>query len=337
MILLPSHAKVSILRRPRSGRLEGRTVSIQPKAPSHGVSEAGHLGYDGCRRDSSPVPAIVMASSSATDLEAFRSAEHAGWQAKVAAYDRYWSPLTTALGERLLDAAGVGPAKRVLDVACGPGRVAAAAAARGAEVAGVDFSDRMVAHARSLFPALDVRHAEAESLPFPDESFDAVIVNFGVLHFTRPDCAMVEAHRVLKPGGRLGFTLWAGPADHAGMRLMFDAIEAHGRVDAPLPEGPPQFLFTEPRACATLLSTAGFDGPSIDRHLVRSTWRLPAPDGLFAAYADGAVRIALLLAAQKPETLAAIREGVARACEAYADSDELHIPVAADIVTAHRP
>jgi SAM-dependent methyltransferase len=277
-----------------------------------------------------------MASSSARDLEAFRSAEHAGWQAKVAAYDRLWSPLTTALGERLLDAVGVGTARRVLDVACGPGRVAAAAAARGAEAVGVDFSDRMVAHARGLFPALDLRHAEAESLPFADDSFDAVIVNFGVHHFSRPDCAMVEAHRVLKPGGRLGFTLWAGPADHAGLRIMFDAIEAHGRVDAPLPEGPPQFLFTEPRACATVLTTAGFDGASIDHHLVRSSWRLPAPDGLFAAYADGAVRIALLLAAQRPEALAAIRAAVSHACQPYAANGDLRIPVAADIVTASR-
>lgn len=275
-------------------------------------------------------------SSTARDLEAFRSAEHAGWQAKVAAYDRYWSPLTAALGAQLLDAVGVGPGTRVLDVACGPGRVAAAAAARGAAAVGVDFSDRMVAHARGLFPALDIRHAEAEFLPFADDSFDAVIVNFGVLHFSRPDFAMVEAQRALKPGGRLGFTLWAGPADHAGMRLMFDAIEAHGRVDAPLPEGPPQFLFTEPRACATLLTTAGFDGASIERRLVRTTWRLPAPDGLFAAYADGAVRIALLLAAQKPGALAAIRAAVSEACRAYAVADELHIPVAAEVVTALR-
>jgi SAM-dependent methyltransferase len=275
-------------------------------------------------------------SSSARDLEAFRSAEHAGWQAKVAAYDRYWSPLTTALGAQLLDAVGVGAGTRVLDVACGPGRVAAAAAARGAAAVGVDFSDRMVAHARGLFPALDIRHAEAEFLPFADDSFDAVIVNFGVHHFSRPDFAMVEAQRVLKPGGHLGFTLWAGPADHAGLRIMFDAIEAHGRVDAPLPEGPPQFLFTEPRACATLLTTAGFDGPSIEHRLVRTTWRLPAPDGLFAAYADGAVRIALLLAAQKPHALAAIRAAVSAACRAYAVDGELHIPVAAEIVTAQR-
>jgi len=272
-----------------------------------------------------------------SNTEAFRAAEHAGWQAKVATYDRLWSPLTSEFGERLLDAAGVKAGSHVLDVACGPGRVTAAAAARGAKAVGVDFSDRMVEHAKSLFPALDVRLADAESLPLPDESFDVVVVNFGVLHFSRPDYALVEAHRVLKPGGELAFTLWAGPADHLGMRIMFDAIEAHGRVDAPLPEGPPQFLFTEPRACATLLTTAGFDRASIGHKLLRSTWRLPAPDGLFDAYAEGAVRMALLLAEQTPTAHAAIRRAVAEACTAYRTGTDLHIPTAATIVTARRP
>jgi len=278
-----------------------------------------------------------MSSPSSADTEAFRAAEHAGWQAKVAAYDRLWSPLTSEFGERLLDAAGIGANSQVLDVACGPGRVTAAATARGARAVGVDFSDRMVEHARSLFPAIDFRLADAEALPLPDEAFDVVVVNFGVLHFSRPDYAMCEAHRVLRRGGTLAFTLWAGPADHAGMRIMFDAIEAHGRVDAPLPEGPPQFLFTEPRACATLLTTAGFDRASIGHHLVRSTWRLPAPDGLFDAYADGAVRIALLLAEQTPESHTAIRSAAAQSCRAYAANGELRVPVAATIVTARRP
>jgi SAM-dependent methyltransferase len=277
----------------------------------------------------------VIAHAHAT--EAFRAAEHSGWQAKVETYDRLWSPLTTELGERLLDAAGADSSSHVLDVACGPGRVTAAAAARCARAVGVDFSDRMVDHAKRLFPRLDVRLGDAEALPIGDESFDVVVVNFGVLHFSRPDYAMVEAHRVLKPGGRLAFTLWAGPADHAGMRIMFDAVEAHGRVDAPLPEGPPQFLFTEPRACTTLLTTAGFDRPSISHGLVRRTWRLPAPDGLFDAYADGAVRIALLLAAQAPTALAAIRSAVSEACRAHMIGGELHIPVGATIVTALRP
>lgn len=278
-----------------------------------------------------------MREPSAADIQAFRAAEHEGWQAKVAAYDRYWSPLTTELGERLLEMVGVGSATRMLDVACGPGRLAAAASARGAAVVGVDFSDRMVELARGLFPAIEFRQGDAESLPLADETFDVVVVNFGVLHFSRPDYALVEAHRVLKPGGCLAFSLWAGPADHAGLRIMFDAIEAHGRVDAPLPEGPPQFLFTEPRACATLLTTAGFDRASISQRLFRQRWRLPAPCGLFDAYADGAVRMALLLAAQTPAARAAIRDAAAAASRPYATDGGLEIPVAANVVTACRP
>jgi SAM-dependent methyltransferase len=207
---------------------------------------------------------------------------------------------------------------------------------RGAEVAGVDFSDRMIERARRLFPAIDFRVGDAEALPFPDESADAVVVNFGVLHFARPDYAMVEACRVLKPGGTLAFTLWAGPAEHAGMRIMFDAIEEHGRIDAAIPEGPPQFLFAEPAACATLLTTAGFERTSIAHKLVRATWRLPAPDGLFAAFSDGAVRIALLLAAQTAPALSAIRSAVSGACLCYAAGPDVRVPVAAMVVTARR-
>ncbi len=277
-----------------------------------------------------------MAQGSADATAAFRAAELAGWQARVAAYDRYLSPLTTEIGERLLDAAGVGAASRVLDIACGPGRTTAAAAGRSASVVGVDFSERMIDYATSLFPAIEFRVADAESLPFADAGFDAVVVNFGVLHFGRPDCALVEACRVLRPGGCLAFSLWAGPGEHVGMRIMFDAIERHGRLDAALPEGPPQFLFAEPGACASLLTSAGFDADSIIHSLIRRTWRLPAPNGLFEAFTDGTVRIALLLAAHTPTELGNIRTAVAAASRTYVQGGELQIPAAAVLVTARR-
>src|SRR5207247_2111000 len=74
---------------------------------------------------------------------------------------------------------------RLLDVACGPGFITAAAAARGADPIGLDFSPAMIALARRLHPSIAFRDGDAEALPFDDRSFDAVVMNFGLLHLAR--------------------------------------------------------------------------------------------------------------------------------------------------------
>ena len=88
--------------------------------------------------------------------------------------------------ERVLDAAEVSPGDRVLDVACGTGILARAAAARvgsGGYVAGVDPAPGMLHVAGELAPGIDWRQGAAESLPFDDEAFDAVISQFGMMFF----------------------------------------------------------------------------------------------------------------------------------------------------------
>ena len=81
-------------------------------------------------------------------------------------YDDFFAPITTRLAGPLLDAAEVGRGTHVLDVASGPGYVAAAAAERGASVIGVDIAERMISLARRLHPQLDFRLGNAEALPF---------------------------------------------------------------------------------------------------------------------------------------------------------------------------
>jgi ubiquinone/menaquinone biosynthesis C-methylase UbiE len=142
----------------------------------------------------------------APDPAAFREFEHAGWEVNVAEYEDAFARLTRQAIGPLLEAVNARQGIRLLDVATGPGYVAAAAAARGARVTGIDFSAPMVARARDLNPAVEFQVGDAEALSFPDASFDAVVMNFGILHLARPERAMSEAARVLRPGGRFAFT-----------------------------------------------------------------------------------------------------------------------------------
>jgi len=125
-----------------------------------------------------------------SDLDAFNTFEATGWGRQARTYGDVVGRITSRLVDPLLDAAGVGPGRRVLDLATGPGYAAAAAVARGADVVAVDVAPAMVELARRLHPGLDVRQADAEALPFRDADFDAAVSNFVVPHLGRHDRAV---------------------------------------------------------------------------------------------------------------------------------------------------
>src|SRR4051812_36043549 len=146
----------------------------------------------------------------------FARFEHEGWQRVADKYDSVWAPLTRQFIPSLLKEASVSAGMVVLDVACGPGYVSAAAKKLGAIPTGIDFSDKMVAIAKQMFPQIRFRQGDAHDLPFEDETFDRVLKNFGLLHVSHPEKACAEACRVLKRGGKLAFTVWARPEQNPG-------------------------------------------------------------------------------------------------------------------------
>lgn len=116
------------------------------------------------------------------------------------------------LGPRLVDACGIGEGDRVLDVAAGTGNAAIEAAKRGAEVVASDLTPELFEAGRSRAEAAGVElewvEADAEALPFEDESFDVVISSIGVMFAPHHQAAADELVRVCRPGGRIALLSW---------------------------------------------------------------------------------------------------------------------------------
>ena len=268
------------------------------------------------------------------DPEAVRAFEHAGWQRAAAHYSATFVQATAGFVGELLDAGRVGAGIRVLDLACGPGLLAAAAAARGALPVGLDFSSAMIALARADHPGIRFEEGDAETLPFAAGSFDAVLSNFGIHHFPEPVKALREAYRVLGPGGRLAFTTWAAPAENIAWQLLFDAIAAYGdRSAANTP--PPGGSLRDPADVLGLLDAAGFIGT--EARAVHSTWLVSDASDLVEGFRRGTVRTAALIAAQPVAALPAIEAAIARGVAAYRRGDGYAVPIVAILGSGARP
>lgn len=269
------------------------------------------------------------------ELEKFHAFELAGWENIPDNYHQAFGALTTQTVEPLLDAARVKKGVKLLDIASGPGYVAAAAAKRGAVALGMDFSRSMVEQAHRLHPELDFREGNAEELPLGNALFEAAVMNYGILHLARPEQAIMEAHRILRSGGRFAFSVWAKPEETIGFGIVLRAVEAHGEPRIELPEGPPFFRYSDREECRQTLLLAGFTSPTVTK--IPQVWRLPAGDGLFNAMKDSTVRTAGLLRAQKPTVLGKIREAIRAEVQKYQKSDFVELPMPALIASAVKP
>src|SRR5262249_17951721 len=102
----------------------------------------------------------------------YRDFEAAGWQQAANVYPATFERATRLFADALLDAVDLKPGQQVLDVACGTGYVASLAQARGASARGADFSEAMLAQAARLHTSIEFDHADAEALPYRNNSFD---------------------------------------------------------------------------------------------------------------------------------------------------------------------
>jgi SAM-dependent methyltransferase len=275
------------------------------------------------------------ASGEAVDADAFNAFEAAGWEGRADGYHRFFGAITTRVAEQLLDAAEVDRGRRVLDVASGPGYVAAACAVRGADVVGVDVAAEMVALARRLRPEIDFRQADAERLPFAGGSFDAVLANFLILHVGRPEQVAAELARVLRPDGKLALSTWDGPERARLLGVLVDAVAEVGvEPPADVPSGPPIFRFADEAEFARLLGDAGLG--DVDVQTVAFTHRFASGDELWKGLMGGTVRTRALVLAQPKDVQAQIRASFDRLVRPYATNGGVEMPVSVKLVSGRR-
>lgn len=135
--------------------------------------------------------------------------QSAAWDALARYYHSDAGKLTAKAVDPLLEAIAVGPATMLLDLATGPGYGAGAAQARGAIATGIDFSPEMIKEANRNFADALFYEGDAQSLVFARDFFDAVISAFGLPYIESPQRVIGEAFRVLRPGGKIAYTVWA--------------------------------------------------------------------------------------------------------------------------------
>ena len=237
----------------------------------------------------------------------------AGWEG-----DRRWVwESSRTVGEWLVEALDPQPGETVLELACGVGDTGLAAAARlgaSGRLISTDFSTQMVEAARRRAEELGASNVEfrtmnAERMDLDDDSVDGVLCRWGYMLMANPAAALAETRRVLRPGGRLAFSVWGEPAANGWASVPAQAIFEHTGEQPPDPLAPGIFAMASEDRTRELLSEAGLSPLRVER--VEMQWAFESPDQHWHYVLDLAGALAMLARSLPEPEQAAIR----RLCE----------------------
>ncbi|GAA2268760.1 ubiquinone/menaquinone biosynthesis methyltransferase [Streptomyces ruber] len=196
-------------------------------------------------------------------------------------YEQFAAPIMAPFVEAVLDTVDLFPGAQALDLACGTGFVARAAAGRvgpTGHVVAVDINEGMLrvaaARAPRMYPDIEFVQAPADSLPLEEAGFDVVICQQGAQFFPDLDTALKEAARVLRPGGRIAVTTWAPKERSPYFDAQHRVIEEYGTPEEAAAHGR-AFSCTADRL-ATAFAAAGLRDVTV--HLVRRDVLTPPLD-----------------------------------------------------------
>jgi SAM-dependent methyltransferase len=206
-------------------------------------------------------------------------------------------PKVLALYEAVLDELAIGAGTRVLDVACGPGLFVRLAAARGAEVSGVDPEPAFIVIARERVPDAELVAAAMESLPFADSMFD-VVTGFNAFQFADdPARALREAARVGVTGCPIVIAAWGRP-EHCEAAAYLKSLG-----------GPDAFALSKPSAMRAFAASGGLIVG--ERRDVECVWDYPDEETALRALCSTRWAVEAIGAVGRHEVIAAVLESIA--------------------------
>lgn len=194
------------------------------------------------------------------------------WSAVADGWAELWGRFSDPARLALIDAAGIGPGSRVLDVGCGSGEFVALLQTLGVEAAGADPAAGMVGRARAAAPGADIRVAGIEALPWPAGAFDAVVAVNALQFADDVDAALAEAVRVTAAGGAIAVANWAEAALNDLDTVEAAVARAHGDEPGPDPD------YRLPGVLAQLLRAAGL--VDVVDGVVQTPWTAADDDAL---------------------------------------------------------
>ncbi len=263
---------------------------------------------------------------SVNDPETMRQRSQAVWNGMAPGWDQrrveLWED-SRAVAEGLIRRLDPKVGDTVLEVAAGLGEtgfLAVPLLGEQGQLITTDFAPDMVAAARRRAHEMGIGNVtfqvlDAERMALESNSVDGVLCRWGYMLMVDPAAAFAETRRVLRPGGRLAFSVFAAPEDNPWVSVLGRVLVTHGHLPAPHPTAPGIFALANPERIRELVTMVGFAEPEIEA--VTWRWRFKDQAAYWSFMLEAAGAISPVLRALSSDEQAAIQAHVYEATQAF--------------------